>query len=116
MYRKRDCIMLNYAHMETWLSGRKRLTANEVGFKSPRRFESGRLRKFSKKSKWFHIKQDRVGRSRKLRPTRGYECRLKGWPVAGFHLFSALCARAYHSRNGTSSSFPSDGTCRWKST
>ena len=30
--------------METWLSGRKRLTANEVGFKSPRRFESVRLR------------------------------------------------------------------------
>ena len=29
---------------ETWLSGRKRLTANEVGFKSPRRFESVRLR------------------------------------------------------------------------
>jgi hypothetical protein len=30
--------------METWLSGRKRLTANEVGSKSPRRFESSRLR------------------------------------------------------------------------
>ena len=36
--------MLNYVHLETWLSGRKRLTANEVGFKSPRRFESVRLR------------------------------------------------------------------------
>jgi hypothetical protein len=32
-------------NMETWLSGRKRLTANEVGFKRPRRFESSRLRK-----------------------------------------------------------------------
>ncbi len=30
--------------METWLSGRKRLTANEVGCKSSRRFESSRLR------------------------------------------------------------------------
>lgn len=30
--------------METWLSGRKRLTANEVGCKSPRGFESLRLR------------------------------------------------------------------------
>ena len=32
--------------METWLSGRKRLTANEVGSKSPRRFESSRLREY----------------------------------------------------------------------
>ena len=31
--------------METWLSGRKRLTANEVGCQSPRGFESLRLRK-----------------------------------------------------------------------
>ena len=31
--------------METWLSGRKRLTANEVGFKSPPGFESLRLRR-----------------------------------------------------------------------
>ncbi len=31
--------------METWLSGRKRFTANEVGFKRPRGFESHRLRK-----------------------------------------------------------------------
>ncbi len=30
---------------ETWLSGRKRLTANEVGSKSPPGFESLRLRK-----------------------------------------------------------------------
>ena len=30
--------------METWLSGRKHLTANEAGSKSPRRFESVRLR------------------------------------------------------------------------
>lgn len=30
--------------METWLSGRKRLTANEVGSKSPPGFESLRLR------------------------------------------------------------------------
>ena len=29
---------------ETWLSGRKRLTANEVGSKSSRGFESLRLR------------------------------------------------------------------------
>src|SRR3989338_229401 len=34
--------------MESWLSGRKRLTANEVGSKSPRGFESLTLRKFSK--------------------------------------------------------------------
>lgn len=32
-------------NLETWLSGRKRLTANEVGSKRPRRFESFRLRK-----------------------------------------------------------------------
>ena len=32
---------------ETWLSGRKRLTANEVGDKTPRGFESHRLRQFS---------------------------------------------------------------------
>ncbi len=31
-------------YLETWLSGRKRLTANEVGCKRPRRFESSRLR------------------------------------------------------------------------
>ena len=30
--------------MESWLSGRKRLTANEVGCKSPREFESRTLR------------------------------------------------------------------------
>ena len=30
--------------METWLSGRKRFTANEVGFNRPRGFESHRLR------------------------------------------------------------------------
>lgn len=32
------------APLETWLSGRKRLTANEVGSKSPPGFESLRLR------------------------------------------------------------------------
>ncbi len=30
--------------MESWLSGRKRLTANEVGDKTPRGFESRTLR------------------------------------------------------------------------
>ena len=30
---------------EMWLSGRKRFTANEVGFNRPRGFESHRLRK-----------------------------------------------------------------------
>jgi hypothetical protein len=33
------------SYMETWLSGRKRLTANEVGSKHPPGFESLRLRK-----------------------------------------------------------------------
>ena len=37
---------LNRAYTETWLSGRKYLTANEAGFKSPRGFESLRLRQF----------------------------------------------------------------------
>ena len=32
-------------HMETWLSGRKRLTANEVRGNSLRGFESHRLRR-----------------------------------------------------------------------
>ena len=36
--------MLVLGFLETWLSGRKHLTANEAGFKSPRRFESVRLR------------------------------------------------------------------------
>ncbi len=31
---------------ETWLSGRKHLTANEAGSKSPRRFKSSRLRDY----------------------------------------------------------------------
>ena len=31
-------------NMESWLSGRKRLTANEVGSKSPQGFESLTLR------------------------------------------------------------------------
>jgi hypothetical protein len=31
--------------METWLSGRKHLTANEAGFKRPPGFESLRLRR-----------------------------------------------------------------------
>lgn len=37
-------VMQQNLHMETWLSGRKRLTANEVGCKSSRGFESLRLR------------------------------------------------------------------------
>ena len=36
--------MLVLGFLETWLSGRKHLTANEAGSKSPRRFESVRLR------------------------------------------------------------------------
>ncbi len=32
-------------YMETWLSGRKHLTANEAGFKRPPGFESLRLRR-----------------------------------------------------------------------
>lgn len=35
---------MRIAYMETWLSGRKHLTANETGSKSPRGFESLRLR------------------------------------------------------------------------
>ena len=37
--------------METWLSGRKHLTANEAGSKSPRRFESVRLRRMKSDDK-----------------------------------------------------------------
>ena len=37
--------------METWLSGRKRLTANEVGFNRPLGFESRRLRQNRKPPK-----------------------------------------------------------------
>jgi hypothetical protein len=38
-------------YMETWLSGRRHLTANEAGFKSPREFESLRLRRFETQGK-----------------------------------------------------------------
>ncbi len=41
--------------METWLSGRKRLTANEVGVYTPRGFESHRLRNTKKRQDSFGV-------------------------------------------------------------
>ncbi len=40
--------MLKYRLLESWLSGRKRLTANEVGGKTSRGFESHTLRQKTK--------------------------------------------------------------------
>lgn len=37
--------MVPYDPLETWLSGRKHLTANEAGFNHPPGFESLRLRR-----------------------------------------------------------------------
>lgn len=52
--------------METWLSGRKHLTANEAGRKNPRRFESVRLRKFSKSVSGCKIENNKnIGRGTK---------------------------------------------------
>ncbi len=48
---------------ETWLSGRKRLTANEVGSNRPHGFESHRLRK--------KVKSVSVGSCASLRSSRG---------------------------------------------
>ena len=42
--RERTKHLFRDQQMETWLSGRKRLTANEVGSKSSHWFESSRLR------------------------------------------------------------------------
>ncbi len=39
-----DHLVNKIQYLETWLSGRKRLTANEVGSKSSHGFESHRLR------------------------------------------------------------------------
>lgn len=39
--------LLYSSHTETWLSGRKYLTANEAGLYRPRGFESHRLRSFN---------------------------------------------------------------------
>lgn len=45
MKKLRKYAKINGENMETWLSGRKRLTANEVRFKNLPGFESLRLRK-----------------------------------------------------------------------
>src|SRR3989344_6260243 len=56
-----QCVLL-----ETWLSGRKRLRAKELGWKHPRRFESCRLRQNSESEE-----TDKAG-SRRRRDTNAF--------------------------------------------
>ncbi len=44
LFRPTPTLHMYFVHMESWLSGRKHLTANEAGSKSPRGFKSHTLR------------------------------------------------------------------------